>query len=272
MITPPPHQSKNAFTLVELMAVIVVIALLAAFLIPALVRAKAKARQMECVSNLKQIGLAFVTWRHDHDSDYFPAQTPIKTGGNKAPLGTGSASPFSNSSLERNKAYWQFAFLSNELRDPKVLVCPADRNVGATRITARTFGADPNLAGLMAPGYRDRACSYTVALDVSPNWWPPAGEGDLAAFTPLSTDRNIRWDAQTTVCETGVGTSQQVTAHTYRGDAGRAATVSWTNAIHGVEGNVLIEDGAVLDVDTKGLDAQADIGWDNGNLHFLVPD
>src|SRR6185369_7822732 len=107
-----------------------------------------------------------LTWLHDHETSNFPWNTSVAQEGNLVPLGFGGTNLFVNPSLERNKVYWQFAFISNELSNPKVLVCPADRGVGAPRKLAKSFGADPKNSGLMAPGFRDQACSYTIALDV----------------------------------------------------------------------------------------------------------
>lgn len=79
---PLPHQSlRRAFSLVELLVVIAVVGILGALLLPALSQSKAAARRIQCVDNLRQLGLATQMYWDENDDFTFRYQIGATNGG-----------------------------------------------------------------------------------------------------------------------------------------------------------------------------------------------
>ena len=106
-------RARRAFTLIELLVVIAIIAILAALLLPALARAKAKARRIHCVSNLRQLTTAM----HLYTTDYgkYPWRVAIAEGG----------------SQRKTNVFSSLLVMSNELDTPKISSCPSDSRKAA---------------------------------------------------------------------------------------------------------------------------------------------
>jgi prepilin-type N-terminal cleavage/methylation domain-containing protein len=111
----PASTARAAFTLIELLVVIAIIALLAALLLPSLARAKQRARQAACLSNLRQIGFAFTLYLGEN-RDCFPDRRDLKS-----ELGY---RPWPDWPPSDPRAGWAALALSNHLGNDEVWRCP----------------------------------------------------------------------------------------------------------------------------------------------------
>jgi type II secretory pathway pseudopilin PulG len=128
-------------TFVEVLAVVVMLFVLAAILLPTGPHAGNKARRINCSNNLKQIGLAFRIWQGDN--------------GNKFPMGISATNAGAMKLINSGKTYVLWQMMSNELSTPKILYCPADTDhVIATSFSSR---------------FSDANISYFFGLDVTTN-------------------------------------------------------------------------------------------------------
>jgi prepilin-type N-terminal cleavage/methylation domain-containing protein/prepilin-type processing-associated H-X9-DG protein len=110
---------RQGFTLVELLVVVAIISILASLLLPAVIQAKARARRIQCASDLKQIGLAYHMFLHDHDNK-LPMEVSTNDGGTLEFL---QGAYLAGGMFD----YKHFQVLSNYLNTPSLVWCPSDR-------------------------------------------------------------------------------------------------------------------------------------------------
>lgn len=114
--------NRSGFTLIELMVVITIISILAALLLPALARARERARRVVCANNLKQLGLTFIMFAGENKDGLFPAGHPNHY------YGEPQTQPTTNkeSVLVRNNLTFEpRGMYPDYLNDAKILRCPS---------------------------------------------------------------------------------------------------------------------------------------------------
>jgi len=139
----------GAFTLVELLVVIAIIGILAALLLPVFSQAKARARRIECVSDLKETGLAFHIFANDHNGRY-TMQVSTNDGGSLEFV----TAAYQVINQRYYKSFQLFSPLAGLLATPKLLACPSDLQ----RWPATNFNQ-----------FNNRNLSFDVGLTTDPN-------------------------------------------------------------------------------------------------------
>ena len=218
---------NRGFSLVELLVVVAIVGILAATLLPALSRAKARSLRISCVCNLKQVGVGFRTWALDHN-DKYPMQVSVTNGGTLELIG----SPM---------VFASFAVMSNELSTPKVLFCPSDQGRGRT--VATDFPGMPGSSSKPILFGSDTNLSYFAGVDAT----------DILPQMFLTGDDNLALD----------GIPQKSRLVIVRNDT----VLSWTRERHVYQGNMGLSDGSVQQFSAARLrDAIASTGVGTNRL------
>ncbi|MEI9959851.1 MAG: prepilin-type N-terminal cleavage/methylation domain-containing protein [Limisphaerales bacterium] len=254
---------QKGFTLIELLVVIAIIAILAAMLLPALAAAKRKAQKINCVSNLKQVGLAFRLWSGDNN-DRYPMAVAYTAGGASDYYWHNGAAP----SGFVNNPGMAFMVMSNELSTPKVIGCPSDSLIGHGSYATNWSYLD--LLGTATPAANTKAAAQAAVGKIGYFVNGDASETDPQLI--LTGDLNIGNNPTSisSPAQYAIGNAsatQRNTLFTPSVNAGGAATTlsgagqisgattawAWTTETHQKSGNIGLADGSVQQVTISGL-------------------
>ncbi|HUZ07329.1 MAG TPA: prepilin-type N-terminal cleavage/methylation domain-containing protein [Candidatus Paceibacterota bacterium] len=242
-------KQKSAFTLIELLVVIAIIAILAAMLLPALAAAKKKAQKINCVNNLKEIGLAFHEWEGDNGDRYPMAVSSTAGGASEYVASSGVASAKLNPGMA-------FMVMSNELSTPKILYCTSDNYHPGGPATAWTALAVLGNATFPPPRQSGAGnVSYFVngdGTETDPQAILDGDENIGNANTQNGNPSSFGFTTTLAGAQTpGSPENEQLSAVAYSPIANGAW--AWTSDFHNKSGNLGLADGSVQQATVSGL-------------------
>jgi type II secretory pathway pseudopilin PulG len=236
------NRDWSAFTLVEVVVLILIVAVLALLFLPREPNPRAKAVRICCVNNLKQIGTAYHLWAGDN-GDLAPSQQTVASNGWRE---------FLTNANQGALCWTNYAIMADDLGlSPKLVICPSDERLCAQDFTNK---------------FDNNNVSYFVGVSASDNQ-PQSIQGG---------DRNLGPGAVPAADygyspKTGKGNDVAIPINSSKGP------VSWTLKMHSAgntvgAGNILLGDGSVQQVSTSAFNqiwlpnADATTNWPAGHV------
>ncbi len=234
------NTTPHAFTLVELLVLIAIVAILAAIQFPALANTKGKVQRVNCSDNLKRIGVAFRTWSGSHNSR-MPMSTSSFQGGALEAVGVRATdATFASNMTPRKGVFGIFAVMSNELVTPKILYCPSEYRANIAQGTV--FGDE---SGGNAGFFNDNGTSYFIGVDANdilPNMFLTGDHNLGDTFSPPNA-ATIYGDGKGNFVSAGTNINWLATS------------IGWGDNQHRRQGNVALADGSVQNFNSPMLRA-----------------
>ena len=166
---------RAGFTLIELLVVIAIIAILAAILFPVFAKAREKARQSSCLSNVKQIMIGVMAYCQDYDE-----KIPLMWSNNPSHIATGQT-------VATNYYIWCELIMPYTKND-QIFQCPSKQFQAMPYNSYPTAyqwaGCIPNSTSLGAIGSPAQTILIYDGLGTMDAWWPAQTQADLVSGTP----------------------------------------------------------------------------------------